>query len=250
MDNYLVTEPCSTIRKLARERLKGNWIPVYFGVILYAALFAMVPQFFATCTNIGVVEQYYEELGTTLRYSTVSSFYQFFFTGVFTFGITAFILTFVRLRKVRPELVLSGFELYFKCLLLSIVTTGLIILWAFLLVIPGIVAAYRYSQAYYILADDPTKGVMQCIQESKEMMRGNKMKRFLLDISFIGWYFLASIPVAILLAVLKPTLPAPVFILYCVSILVEGIVVEYMLTSGCVFYELVSGHLVRSPALS
>ena len=66
-------------------------------------------------------------------------------------------------------------------------------LWSLLLWIPGIIAAYRYSQAYYILAENPDKGIMECIRESKEMMVGHKMDKFILDLSFIPWFLLTAV---------------------------------------------------------
>ena len=58
---------------------------------------------------------------------------------------------------------------------------------------PGIIAYYRYSQAFYILAENPEKGIMDCINESKAMMYGHKMDKFVLDLSFILWYLLAGV---------------------------------------------------------
>ena len=69
-----------------------------------------------------------------------------------------------------------------------------VFLWSLLLVIPGIIAAYRYSMAVYIMLDDPSKSPMQCIRESKEMTRGYKGQLFVLDLSFIGWAILSIIP--------------------------------------------------------
>ena len=40
-----------------------------------------------------------------------------------------------------------------------------IMLWSCLCYIPGIIAALRYSQAFYILAEDPNKGIRQCVNE-------------------------------------------------------------------------------------
>ena len=67
-------------------------------------------------------------------------------------------------------------------------------LWSLLFLFPGVIAYYRYSQAIYILVDDPTKSPMQCIRESKAMMSGHKGELFALDLSFLGWYILSLIP--------------------------------------------------------
>lgn len=53
-----------------------------------------------------------------------------------------------------------------------------IMLWSCLCYIPGIIAALRYSQAFYILAEDPNKGIRQCVNESKELMSGHLWEFF------------------------------------------------------------------------
>jgi hypothetical protein len=95
--------------------------------------------------------------------------------------------------------IFNGFPLIWKILLIHILTNVFIALWSLLFVFPGIIAYYRYRQAYYILLDDPEKGVLQCIRESKTLMAGCKVDLFMLDISFLGWYVLD-----IMLAVLLP----------------------------------------------
>ncbi len=86
------------------------------------------------------------------------------------------------------------FGFFFRFLWLEIVTGIFIFLWSLLFVIPGIVAAYRYSMAPFIFFDDPEKGAMQCIRESKAMTMGHKGQLFVLDLSFIGWALLSIIP--------------------------------------------------------
>lgn len=72
--------------------------------------------------------------------------------------------------------------------------TGLFsFLWSLLLVIPGIVKAYSYSMAMYILAENPEMGALEAIDRSKAMMDGHKMELFVLNLSFIGWYLLCAV---------------------------------------------------------
>ena len=94
--------------------------------------------------------------------------------------------------------ILDGFLFFAKIIFLSITITVLTLLWSILLIIPGIVASYRYRQAFYILLDAPEKGVLQCIRESKSLMAGNKLDLFLLDLSFLGWMLLDYIVVAVI----------------------------------------------------
>ena len=46
------------------------------------------------------------------------------------------------------------------------------LLWMLLFIIPGFIAALRYSMAYFILKDNPEIGALEAIRRSKEMMKG------------------------------------------------------------------------------
>jgi len=60
------------------------------------------------------------------------------------------------------------------------------LLW-YLTIVGGIVKTYEYKMIPYILAENPKTKRKDAFRCSKEMMRGNKWKAFLLDVSFIGW---------------------------------------------------------------
>jgi uncharacterized membrane protein len=65
-------------------------------------------------------------------------------------------------------------------------------LWSLLLVVPGIIASISYSQALFILMESPEKGALECIRESKQLMKGRKMDFFVLMLSFYGWSLLSD----------------------------------------------------------
>lgn len=109
-------------------------------------------------------------------------------------GFMIFLLNTVRGTGACFENLLDGFGFFWKIILLSILQSIFITLWTLLLVVPGLIAAYRYRMAYYILIDHPEYSPMQCIRESKRMMDGHKWELFGLDVSFIGWWFLAALP--------------------------------------------------------
>ncbi len=68
--------------------------------------------------------------------------------------------------------------------------TLFIYLWSLLFIIPGIVKAYSYSMAPFILAENPGIGAKRAIVLSDKMTQGEKMNIFVLDLSFLGWMFL------------------------------------------------------------
>lgn len=81
-------------------------------------------------------------------------------------------------------------------------------LWSLLLIVPGIIKACAYSQAMYILAENPGISPMEAINRSKEMMQGHKMEYFLLVLSFFGWALLAPFTLGILYIWLLPYMQA------------------------------------------
>lgn len=85
-----------------------------------------------------------------------------------------------------------------KLIWLTIVINIYIILWSMLFIIPGIVAAYRYSMAYFAMMNDPNLTVSQALQVSKQITQGHKMELFILDLTFIGWNFLVTMTFGIL----------------------------------------------------
>ena len=80
-------------------------------------------------------------------------------------------------------------------------TLLLYILIGFILMVIGIIIAlpqyYAYSQVEFILCDtlenQSYESAFKIIRASRQMMKGYKRKRFVLDLTFIGWYLLSAI---------------------------------------------------------
>ncbi len=89
--------------------------------------------------------------------------------------------------------IFDGFAMFFRIIWLYIVEGFFIFLWSLLFVFPGIIAMYRYRMAIYLLLEHPEMSVMDCIRESKRLMKGHKWELFVFDLSFIGWTFLIAL---------------------------------------------------------
>lgn len=88
----------------------------------------------------------------------------------------------------------DGFAFAGKIILLALLKTVFIALWAMLFVIPGLVAFYRYRFAVYNLLENPEISVMQALEMSKRQTNGFKGQVFALDLSYLGWGILAALP--------------------------------------------------------
>ena len=116
-------------------------------------------------------------------------------------GTPGVAVTLLRIAINLMEMVLGagfalfdGFGLFFRVIWLEILMAIFVFLWSLLLIVPGIIAGYRYRFALYILLDDPSKGALQCIRESKDLTYGHKGELFVLDLSFLGWSLLSAVP--------------------------------------------------------
>jgi len=110
-------------------------------------------------------------------------------------GMTLYAVRVCRGVKAGVGDLFDGFGFFFKIVLLNLLMSVYVFLWSLLLFVPGIIAAYRYSMAIYLLLDHPDWRVGQCIRESKRLMKGHKWELFGLDLSFFGWYLLTAVPV-------------------------------------------------------
>ena len=70
-------------------------------------------------------------------------------------------------------------------------------LW-YLTIIGGFIKTYEYRMIPYILAENPTIKRKEEFEISKKMMKGNKWKAFILDISFFGWNILSVLTFGLL----------------------------------------------------
>lgn len=71
------------------------------------------------------------------------------------------------------------------------------VLW-YLTIIGGFIKTYEYKMIPYILAENPKVNRKEAFKLSKEMMRGNKWKTFVLDLSFILWNMLSVLTFGLL----------------------------------------------------
>lgn len=105
----------------------------------------------------------------------------------------------VRRGKEMPyRTILDGLNFVGKLILLHLVMFIFISLWTLLLIVPGVIAAYRYRFALYNLCENPNIGVMEAIRMSKVQTAGYKGQLFVLDLSFLGWAILSLLTLNIL----------------------------------------------------
>ena len=120
------------------------------------------------------------------------------------YGFAVLFLKRLRGEELNIGSLFDGFNDYGRILGTALLQAVYTFLWSLLLVIPGIVKSYSYAMTNYILLDEPELRYDAAIEKSMKLMAGNKMKLFLLDLSFIGWALLCVLTFGIGLFWLKP----------------------------------------------
>jgi uncharacterized membrane protein len=118
-------------------------------------------------------------------------------SGPFALGLAYFSLSISRNQNPKLENIFQGFNNFGTALGAYLLMILFIVLWALLLIVPGIIAAISYSMTFYIIADDNSIGAMEAIDKSKKMMDGYKLKYFYLGLRFIGWALLCILTLGI-----------------------------------------------------
>ncbi len=196
-------------RERARVSLSGNWgmaVLICFVGALLGGIQTVVPvsasyqygegmslQIFGLNMNLDQLPV--EMLGMLTFMLGIISIYslaQFVIGGAVELGMCAYFSKRALGENADIKDEFSYFQYFGKALGLRIVTSIFIFLWTLLLIVPGIIASYRYAMATYILAEHPEMGIMEAIEASKQMMDGNKWALFCLDFSFIGWALLSA----------------------------------------------------------
>ena len=124
---------------------------------------------------------------------------------LFVSGAIAFAYIYMTIKIVKEEeldvqdVVLSGFKNDFWKNAFTYILVGIFtFLWALLLIIPGIIKNYSYSMAMYLRNKEENISAGDAIDKSKQLMDGNKMNLFILDLTYLGWYFIGVFTLGIL----------------------------------------------------
>lgn len=159
-------------------------------------------------------------IGTIAACSLLTSLLGWLWNGLMSVGFEGYCLSMVRCGQPSPGKLFCGFPLIGKVLLTQLLVWVFTMLWSLLygvgfaviaviaallmekvaavgaiLMVLGCAAvvvleirlSLRYAMANYVLLDQGKYG-LEAVTESKLMMKGNKGRLFMLQLSFIGWY--------------------------------------------------------------
>lgn len=113
-------------------------------------------------------------------------------------GFTIYTLRISRGETGSLWTLFEGFEYIVRYIILYILRTVIVFLATLVFVFPGIILLLMFSQATFILIDNPKMGPVECLARSARMMKGHKAEFFVLQLSLVGWYLLSGVCTMIL----------------------------------------------------
>ena len=185
-------------RQLVKEQAKQIMKRNYWKMFVVALIAGILSGDYVTV--IQTVQDFVPDVVMPSMFSSILSFlsmgsivgllFSIFIGNVIVVGKSRY---FIKNHDVNPELgeIFSGFKgNYLNVVKIMFLMNLKILLWLFLFIVPGFIKAYEYSMIPYLLAENPNLSADEAFSLSKQMTTGQKMDLFVLDLSFLGWYFL------------------------------------------------------------
>ena len=208
----------SEYRGIARSRLKGNWGSAILASLLagllgaggnvsfpslnifedfdISTLFSEGRPALPEMPELPFLPQSAGILLTALILLAIAAFSSVVLAiigGALDLGHRKFYVRLIHGERCDIGVLFDYFKYLGKAFVLRLLTGLFVFLWTLLFFFPGIIAAYSYAMAPYLMAKDPSLSPMAALRMSKEMMRGKKLELFVLHLSFIGWSLLSSL---------------------------------------------------------
>lgn len=199
------------LRKAARAGLKGNW---HIGILVTVVSLLIGVYSFGPLPQVAIPMEEWLKDPSILITEWRSIFYLdvktlrsglFFLLGAA--GVLGNCYCYLQLSLREPCRVRDVFHCFpqmTSAIGLRLLRWVYTVLGLSLFLLPGIYLRYTYAMAPWIMADEPGIGARQALIESKNMMKGNKWRLFLLDLSFVGWLLLCALSLGLGLLFLLP----------------------------------------------
>ena len=171
----------SELRAEARQALQGKWPMAAVAALIYSIIaggLSAIPFIGGLCSLF---------VGLPVAYGI----------AIVMFGV-------YKGKDIDFGVLFEGFQDYSRIFVTKLLQGIYTALWSLLLVVPGIIKYYSYAMTDYILKEEPEMKNNAAIEKSMAMMENNKMKLFLLDLSFIGWAILCIFTFGIGFLFLQP----------------------------------------------
>ena len=194
----------SDLRYQARQTLAGKWgVAVLAGFL--AALLGGLVSGGGAGLDLNLEEEELRHIPKVLlpyimmlaSIGGILGIVRFIVGGPVKLGYCRFLLKMQDGEDAQVGVLFSRFDRFGDGFCLELLTSLYIMLWSLLFIIPGLVKAYAYAMAPFILEENPNMTPSEAIKASRELMDGHKFDLFCLHWSFFGWALLSVLTLGI-----------------------------------------------------
>ena len=194
----------SDLRYQARQTLAGKWgVAVLAGFL--AALLGGLVSGGGAGLDLNLEEEELRHIPKVLlpyimmlaSIGGILGIVRFIVGGPVKLGYCRFLLKMHDGEDAQVGDLFSRFDRFGDGFCLELLTSLYIMLWSLLFIIPGLVKAYAYAMAPFILEENPNMTPSEAIKASRELMDGHKFDLFCLHWSFFGWALLSVLTLGI-----------------------------------------------------
>lgn len=161
-----VVVPQSEIMREAKNDLSGNWglaVVTFLVFIIISGILSLIP------------------------------FVTFFISGPFTLGLIIWAQKLNRNQYPQVGNIFDGFQNFGTAFIAYLLMALAVIVGLLCFIIPGIIVALGLSMTMYIIEDKPHISASDALQESWELMKGQKLNYFVLGLRFLPRVLLSII---------------------------------------------------------
>ena len=169
------------LMRRAKEQLSGKWVNVAIGSLIYLVIMGITSS---------------------------TSLLELIVYGPLTFGYYLYISCNIDTGVNNFNLLFKGFERFVDTLIAGLIISLAVGLGLVLLIVPGIIVACGFAMTFFIMVDDPNISGMDALQQSWNMMKGQKWNYFCLCFRFIWWILLSILTCGIGFVLLQPYMVA------------------------------------------
>ena len=238
----------SEIRKLTRDALTGKWGKAALVTLVYFLIVCGISLVLNHISVIGPIAQYVIDI--PIAFGLISTFMKLkrgeevSYIGFLTDGFSNFanswkVTLWTAVKMIIPIIILIVSYILIIAfgiggLILSSATSDIsssasaataIGAGSMIFIIIGFIGifissiwltikSYSYQLIYFLLFDNPNKDAKEIVEESEQLMNGNRWRLFCLELSFIGWIFLACFTFGIGMLWLMPYMSIAQIVFY------------------------------------
>lgn len=169
------------LMRRAKAQLSGKWVNVAIGSLIYLAIISI---------------------------ASTTSLIELVLYGPLTFGYYLYLACNIDTGVNNYNLLFKGFERFVDTLIAGLLISLAVGVGLILLIVPGIIAACGFAMTFFIMVDDPNISGIDALQQSWNMMKGQKWNLFCLWFRFIGWILLSILTCGIGYIFLQPYIVA------------------------------------------